>query len=279
MPTRSKSVRARAGAPRRAPTRSCSRIASTTCAPTVSTGIQARHRLLEDHRDVGAAHAAQLGDRQREHVLAARCAMRPASMRPGFGTRRRIESAVIDLPQPDSPTSASVSPASSARSTRSTTGARPAARRGKLVDEALDLEHALAHCALPQRARVEDVAHRVADEVHGEDQAEERAATPRRRFHQMTGSRESSSRAWSIIWPQLPSMPMPSQESDRLGEHEAGEDQHEGDHDEVHQVRQDVAQQDAQLRDAERARGLHVVELAQLERLAAHEPRRSRPSS
>ena len=34
----------------------------------------------------------------------------PASMRPGLGTRRRIESAVIDLPQPDSPTSASTSP-------------------------------------------------------------------------------------------------------------------------------------------------------------------------
>src|SRR5262249_44481787 len=29
------------------------------------------------------------------------------------------------------------------------------------------------------------------------------------RFHQMTGVRESSLRAWSIIWPQLPSMPTP----------------------------------------------------------------------
>ena len=29
------------------------------------------------------------------------------------------------------------------------------------------------------------------------------------RFHQMTGVRESSLRAWSIIWPQLPSSPMP----------------------------------------------------------------------
>ena len=29
------------------------------------------------------------------------------------------------------------------------------------------------------------------------------------RFHQMIGVRESSLRAWSIIWPQLPSSPMP----------------------------------------------------------------------
>ena len=31
-------------------------------------GIEARHRLLEDHRRFAAAHAAQLRDRQREHV-------------------------------------------------------------------------------------------------------------------------------------------------------------------------------------------------------------------
>src|SRR5262249_4759581 len=33
------------------------------------------------------------------------------------------------------------------------------------------------------------------------------------RFHQMAGSRDSSSRAWSIIWPQLPSTPSPRYES------------------------------------------------------------------
>ncbi len=60
----------------------------------------------------------------------------------------------------------------------------------------------------------------------------------------MIGSRASSSRAWSIIWPQLPSMPMPSQERIASGEHELREQQHEGDHDQVQQVRQDVARQD-----------------------------------
>ena len=38
-----------------------------------------------------------------------------------------------------------------------------------------------------------------------------RAVEAAPRFHQMAGSRDSSSRAWSIIWPQEPSMPMPSQ--------------------------------------------------------------------
>ena len=89
----------------------------------------------------------------------------------------------------------------------------------------------------------------------------------------MIGSRESSSRAWSIIWPQLPSMPMPEPREHRLGEHQAREEQHEGDHDEVHQVRQDVAQHDARVGAPSARAACHVVELAQLERLAARRAR------
>ena len=38
----------------------------------------------------------------------------------GFGTRRMIDSAVMDLPQPDSPTTAKVSPRRSEKETSST---------------------------------------------------------------------------------------------------------------------------------------------------------------
>jgi hypothetical protein len=46
--------------------------------------------------------------------------MWPPTMRPGSGTRRRIDSAVMVLPQPDSPTTPSVSPSSTCRLTPST---------------------------------------------------------------------------------------------------------------------------------------------------------------
>src|SRR5919108_2448861 len=51
----------------------------------------------------------------------------PASMRPaGSATRRMIESADTDLPQPDSPTSATVSPSCTSQDTPSTARTTPA---------------------------------------------------------------------------------------------------------------------------------------------------------
>jgi hypothetical protein len=44
----------------------------------------------------------------------------PASMRPGFATRRMIERLVTLLPQPDSPTSPMISPRSTWKSMPST---------------------------------------------------------------------------------------------------------------------------------------------------------------
>ncbi len=45
---------------------------------------------------------------------------RPEATRPGDGTSRRIENAVTDLPEPDSPTRPSVSPRRSSNETSST---------------------------------------------------------------------------------------------------------------------------------------------------------------
>src|SRR5262252_492228 len=49
----------------------------------------------------------------------------PPTMRPGGETSRMIESAVTDLPQPDSPTRLNVSPRSSVNETSSTERASP----------------------------------------------------------------------------------------------------------------------------------------------------------
>ena len=75
-------------------------------------GIERGHRFLEDHRDARAANVAHRPFVEREEVAAVERDLRcPARSRPGGATRRRIESAVTDLPQPDSPTSPTVSPA------------------------------------------------------------------------------------------------------------------------------------------------------------------------
>ncbi len=76
--------------------------------------IQRRHRLLEDHRHVGAAHrahgrscaCARSSARRRAREIDRPDVMRP----PPCSTRRMSDSAVTDLPEPDSPTMASVSP-------------------------------------------------------------------------------------------------------------------------------------------------------------------------
>ena len=77
----------------------------------------------------------------------------PAILPGGSGMRRRIEFAVTDLPQPDSPTMASVSPSFTSKDTPSTARA---VGRPEMGLEVLDLEqrHALD---LLRHARIEGV--------------------------------------------------------------------------------------------------------------------------
>ena len=93
--------------------------------------VQRRHRLLEDHRDLVAADALHLAVAERRRGRGPRrgsgC---PRGSRPGGSIRRMIESAVTDLPLPDSPTTPSVWPASSSKSTPSTARIEPRARCG-----------------------------------------------------------------------------------------------------------------------------------------------------
>ena len=75
--------------------------------------VQRGHRLLKDHADVAAAHLADLLVRKPQQIAAGKQDLRLRVMRPGgSGIRRRIDRAPAVLPDPLSPTIATVSPRS-----------------------------------------------------------------------------------------------------------------------------------------------------------------------
>src|SRR5262245_66332550 len=92
--------------------------------------------------------------------------MRPPTMRPGGSTRPRIEKPVTVLPQPDSPTRPSTSPAATSKLTPST--ARTAPARVKKWVRRFSTSRVLA-----LKARIEHVAQAVADQVDAHDRGEE----------------------------------------------------------------------------------------------------------
>ncbi len=107
-------------------TASCARITSVSCMPIVNTGFS----------DVIGSWKIMLIERPRtlrisSHGSASRfwpfSVISPATMRPGgLGMSRSTLSAVTLLPEPDSPTSPSTSPARTSRSMPSTALATPA---------------------------------------------------------------------------------------------------------------------------------------------------------
>ena len=127
--------------------------------------IERAHRLLEDHRDVAAAdvrhalRAAATADRCRRSGCA-RCTVALS------GSSRRIDSEVTDLPEPDSPTMPTLSPAATVKLTSSTTrtdaDARVAPGRRRTGPRPR------ARLALIASFRVEHVAHGIADEIEGQ---------------------------------------------------------------------------------------------------------------
>ena len=118
-PTRAKTSTARSRASALRSTSAWSRSASRDLVADRVQRRQRGHRLLEDHGDAAAAQGAhrlavgvERGDVDRrlgvgriveQDRAARRCA-------PTFGRMRRIACAVTDLPEPDSPTSATVLP-------------------------------------------------------------------------------------------------------------------------------------------------------------------------
>ena len=77
--------------------------------------VERRHRLLEDHRHVAAADLAQGAVVEADDLAAAD--LDRAARRDAFsGSRPIIANAIVDLPEPDSPTIASTSPATRSNS-------------------------------------------------------------------------------------------------------------------------------------------------------------------
>ena len=185
----------------------CSSIASITWSPTVVTGL----RLVIGSwkiMPILAPRTARISGTGRERRSRPSNSIRaPGSMRPGLGTSRMMASAVIDLPQPDSPTSASVSPVAIEKPTRSTTRMLPALA-GKRDGEPFDRQQGRAHRS-SRRVRGSMMSRMASAITLTASTSVKRAMEAPARFHQMTGVRDSSLRAWSIIWPQLPSSPMP----------------------------------------------------------------------
>src|SRR2546430_270478 len=99
----------------------------------------------------------------------------PSTVRPGGDAiRRRIESDVTLLPQPDSPTMASVSPRTTEKETPSTARTTPSRVKkyvfNPLTSRSAELGTYAVFMALhaASKPRVERIAHAVAEQVHGE---------------------------------------------------------------------------------------------------------------
>ena len=99
--------------------------------------IQARHRLLEDHRDVVAADASHLDIGQRQQFGAAELDA-AADAAVAWGISRMIDSAVTLLPEPDSPTIATVSFGAMSNETLWTTSFHFPSTRKAVVRSATD---------------------------------------------------------------------------------------------------------------------------------------------
>ena len=113
-------------------------------APDREHRVQARHRILEDHRDLLAAHRAQLRVGELDQVAALE---HRACRRRRVPARGRIPSSASDvtlLPQPDSPTIPSVSPRAIVERD-AVDGVDRAPRGPELDPQAVDGEQRLSH--------------------------------------------------------------------------------------------------------------------------------------
>jgi hypothetical protein len=132
MPTSWSSAAAESRASR-AGTSKCAWITSVICAPTVKTGLRlviGSWKIIAIRRPRTRRSASPSSESR--SVSPKRTAL-PVSMRPGGGTRRSRARLVRLLPQPDSPTSASVSPRSSVKLTPSTALTRVPSAPGKVI--------------------------------------------------------------------------------------------------------------------------------------------------
>ena len=203
----------------------------------------------------------------------------PPTMRPGgVGTSRMIDSAVTLLPQPDSPTTPSVSPGADREATRRRPSARrrPACRSGcagRSTSSSGGVRRSIGRIALTAASP-------------GAGRAQSRRPSPSRLmastvsasrmpgYRMMWKATATKLRPSAIMLPQLGvcgGMPTPRNDSDGLDQHGRGGDEG-GLHDQRrHHVRQHVAPQDRRQPRADRVRRLDEELLAQGQRERAHQ--------
>ncbi len=172
---------------------SWSSIASTICVADRAHGVERVHRTLEDDRDVHPAVRPHRLLAAGEDVILPRAGRAPETLAFG-GSRPIIASAVVVLPQPDSPTSPRRSPGSSERFDALHGVQLAAAVEVEPDVQVLDLAAAARSQRVlpaadertqPERARrqvrdaqprVERVLERAADEAAGEDEERDQHA-------------------------------------------------------------------------------------------------------
>ncbi len=122
MPTRSSSSTASSALRLRDIPR-LSRRTSVSWSPTVNSGFERRHRVLEDHRDPRAPYVLPAALVERRPTRRRRAGSLPPTTSPGYWTRPISARSVTLLPHPDSPTRPSVLPASTSKLTPSAASA------------------------------------------------------------------------------------------------------------------------------------------------------------
>src|ERR1700730_13735912 len=197
----------------------------------------------------------------------------PPTTFPGSGTRRRIESAVTDLPLPDSPTMPRVSPLLTSKLIPSTALTVPEEVK-KCVFRSSTWRSGAS--VLPPHAWVEGVAQTVAEGVQRDQRQRERergdqrhvrrdlqrlVAFGRHRAPGRGGGRDAE-----------PEVAQEGLENDRLRDQEGG--LHD---DRPERVGQDVPDQESHVPGPDGASGLHELALAEAQRLASDQPRHVHP--
>src|SRR2546426_2824533 len=203
----------------------------------------------------------------------------------GCGMRRISESAVTDLPHPDSPTMPSVSPWSSSNDTPSTARTTPSRVKNcvcrsvtaRSCANAPPPEVARSLATLELHARVEGIAQPVAHEGKrqqddGNAECRQQDRPWRRREHDESiedhGSPRRGGRADADA----------QERKRRLGEHRAGNREGDRDDDRREDIREEMLDHDPDRGGPDAARGLDEFAVLEREDLTAHEPRESDPT-
>src|SRR5215831_7104707 len=179
-------------------------------------------------------------------------------------------SAVADLPEPDSPTSATVSPSAMSKEMRSTASVSRALWR-YVTDKLSTSSSLVIRCPSPERlARIERVAHGFADEdqqrQHDGDGEESRKAEPGRLDIGLALLEQLAERGRARRQTE-------AEEVERgQRHHRARQNERQERHGGHHGVRQEMAEHDHRIRHAERARGLDVLEIAAAQELGTYQP-------